>query len=269
MNRVKHISEFDDFGRIVNESIQYKNNNTYKKSYTYKTNTGTVDNQANCKITSNEISSERTYLNGSLYETKLYRYDLNGRLTSSSSTISNSHSYTYNNLGYLMSDNTTTYDYDTNGNILENGNEIYAYDQNCKNKLTSIHNLPVTYENTTSLYIKSYLNLSFNYEGNRLMTVTNSITNVTTSFTYDENGLRRTKTNSDGTTTNYYYSGNRLVTEINTNYRNDFLYDERGLLIGFILNKSIIYIFSKISYALLTIVELLWYHMSMMHMVNY
>ena len=91
----------------------------------------------------------------------------------------------------------------------------YAYDQNCKNKITSIHYLPITYENTTSLYIKSYLNLSFNYEGNRLMTVINSITNVTTLFTYDENGLRRTKTNSDGTTTNYYYSGNRLVTEIN------------------------------------------------------
>ena len=121
----------------------------------------------------------------------------------------------------------------------------YDYDQNCKNKLTSIHFLPITYENTTSLYIKSYLNLSFNYEGNRLMTVTNSTTNVTTSFTYDENGLRRTKTNSDGTATNYYYSGNRLVTEINTNYRNDFLYDERGLLIGFILNKSIIYFYVR------------------------
>ena len=94
----------------------------------------------------------------------------------------------------------------------------YAYDQNCKNKITSIHYLPITYENTTSLYIKSYLNLSFNYEGNRLMTVINSITNVTTSFTYDENGLRRTKTNSDGTTTHYYYSGDRLASEINNSY---------------------------------------------------
>ena len=49
----------------------------------------------------------------------------------------------------------------------------------------------------------------------------------------------------NGNITNYYYSGNRLVTEINTNYRNDFLYDERGLLIGFILNKSIIYFYVR------------------------
>ncbi|MGM9808916.1 MAG: hypothetical protein ACI31I_04240 [Bacilli bacterium] len=42
------------------------------------------------------------------------------------------------------------------------------------------------------------------------MSITNSTTNVTTSFTYDENGLRKTKTNSEGTTTSYYYSGNRL-----------------------------------------------------------
>ena len=38
----------------------------------------------------------------------------------------------------------------------------------------------------------------------------------------------------NGNITNYYYSGDRLITEINSSYRLDFIYDENSQLIGFI-----------------------------------
>ena len=85
----------------------------------------------------------------------------------------------------------TTYSYDLNGNILTNGNNQYAYDSTIKDKIISINGSPITYENASSLKIKSCLGLNFQYEGNRLVGVNNTNTNIFLTFKYDEKWFKK------------------------------------------------------------------------------
>ncbi len=237
---VKHVCEYDDFGRLILERVINKNTEICKKKYNYK----------NCQIdnktyTSNQISSEIIYRKGTYDAAFVYNYDNNGQLIQIHFENSPLHTYTYNNLGFLTSDNNINLQYDTNGNIVSKGTQTYIYDNNVKDKLISYNGIPVTYDSDSSLYIKSCTNKTYNYEGNRLISVVNSTTGITSYYQYNENGLRTKKTNSNGTESTYFYSGNRLVTEINTNYRNDYLYDENGNLFGFIYNKQTYYFYLR------------------------
>ena len=111
----------------------------------------------------------------------------------------------------------TTYSYDLNGNILTNGNNQYAYDSTIKDKIISINGSSITYENASSLKIKSCLGLNFEYEGNRLVGVNNTNTNIFLTFKYDEKWFKK-KILYNGNITKYYYSGDRLASEINNSY---------------------------------------------------
>ncbi len=237
---VKHVCEYDDFGRLILERVINKNTEICKKKYNYK----------NCQIdnktyTSNQISSEIIYRKGTYDAAFVYNYDNNGQIIQINLENSPLHTYTYNNLGFLTSDNNINLQYDTNGNIVSKGTQTYIYDNNVKDKLISYNGIPVTYDSDSSLYIKSCTNKTYSYEGNRLTSVVNSTTGITSYYQYNENGLRTKKTNSNGTESTYFYSGNRLVTEINTNYRNDYLYDENGNLFGFIYNKQTYYFYLR------------------------
>ena len=55
---------------------------------------------------------------------------------------------------------------------------------------------------------------------------------LTASYTYDESGLRTSKT-VNGVTTEYYWNGSQLLGQKTGNSSLYFLYDERGLLVGF------------------------------------
>ena len=111
----------------------------------------------------------------------------------------------------------TTYSYDLNGNILTSGNNQYAYDSTIKDKIISINGSSITYENASSLKIKSCLGLNFEYEGNRLVGVNNTNTNIFLTFKYDEKWFKK-KILYNGNITKYYYSCDRLVSEINNSY---------------------------------------------------
>ena len=192
--------------------------------------------QSGTTYVSNRISSERIIHNNSLLPIISYTYDLNGNVTNISNNYFGNHQYTYNNLGYLMCDNNINFDYDTNGNIIENGQYIYEYDSSNPDRIISCHGVPITYSQD-GLYIKDFGLTHYNFEGKRLTNITiddgDSI-----DFTYNDKGLRTSKTINGNFTTNYFYSGDRLVCEINPTYRNDFLYDENGNLFGFIHNRT-------------------------------
>ena len=152
-------------------------------------------------MTSNEISKETITFDNALITERSYSYNLNGMLSSITDNIFGRHTYAYNQLGYLTLDRTidnegniisnTTYSYDLNGNILTNGNNQYAYDSTIKDKIISINGSPITYENASSLKIKSCLGLNFEYEGNRLVGVNNTNTNIFLTFKYDEKWFKK------------------------------------------------------------------------------
>ena len=56
-------------------------------------------------------------------------------------------------------------------------------------------------------------------------------------YTYDLEG-KRIKKDNNGSITNYYYSGDRLITEMNSSYRLDYIYDENSQLIGFVHDSN-------------------------------
>ena len=57
------------------------------------------------------------------------------------------------------------------------------------------------------------------------------------SYTYDDSGIRTSKT-VNGTKTQYYLNGSTILTQITGDNRFDFFYDENGLLLGFSYNGA-------------------------------
>ncbi len=67
---------------------------------------------------------------------------------------------------------------------------------------------------------------------------------VTYTYLYNEKGQRICKYSSAGTT-KYVYDGDKLITEINSTYRLDFLYDENGQLFALVKDNQTKYFYVR------------------------
>ena len=79
----------------------------------------------------------------------------------------------------------------------------------------------------------SYYNISnytFTWEGRRLITATKN--GVTRTYTYNDEGMRTSKT-VNGVTTRYYYDGSLLISEETDGKITVYLYDANGSPVGF------------------------------------
>ena len=97
--------------------------------------------------------------------------------------------------------------------------------------LTSFNGTAITYDaigNPLSYYNGSAY--TFTWDGRRLATAVKG--SNTMSFTYDDEGIRTSKT-VNGVTTNYYYQGSLLYAEETNSQITVYLYDENGAPIGF------------------------------------
>ena len=157
---------------------------------------------------------------------------------------------------------TTSYEYDSNGNIEKIIsdktflNKEYLYRSNVKDKLTEIREFQdiediedfytsynVNYHNLNTLYITNYKNNTFTYENEKVIQhVSNGRVFY---YTYDEFGRRIKKANYMGIGTEYIYNNDLLITEINRDYRFDFLYDSNGKLYGFIKDNTDTYYYVR------------------------
>ena len=208
-----------------------------------------------------------------------YDYDANGNITAEYSlnaggTKSLRYGYVYDELNQLVRVNdaiaqkTYVYTYDGAGNILTKStypyttgdlgvasNTVnYAYDGTWKDKLISYGNTGITYDNIGNPLTIG--NNSFTWSGRQLETYVSGNNEIT--FQYDENGLRHRKTvKENGIITeqyDYVWSDGALKSQTYTTYSNGtvssvntakFIYDDWGLLQGFILNDSSVYLYTK------------------------
>ena len=154
-----------------------------------------------------------------------YAYDKIGRLVSEKDLDGNREiCYTYDNSGNILTktENGTVTDYrykDGTDRLISFGTELFAYDDMGN---------PKTYRNMSCVWEK----------GRQLKSISDGANTV--SFTYDEFGMRTTKT-AGGITTNYVYENGKLLREVTGSEKIDFVYGSDGI-IGFRTgNKNYLY----------------------------
>ena len=168
-----------------------------------------------------------------------YTYDAVGNITQITKDGAVQESYTYDSLNQLKTVTrggvTTEYSYQ-NGNITsvtQNGETVKTYgytDSTWSDLLTSFNGQTITYDEIGNP-LQYRDGMSFTWDkGRQLQSVTKN--GVTTSYTYDENGLRLSKT-TGGVTTKIYRTNGQMV-GMNSSDGKDlmFLLDGSGNVYG-------------------------------------
>ena len=214
--------------------------------------------------------------------TYTYTYDSRGNILTISDPISGNRSYEYDALGQMTKETiggtTYTYTYDTVGNLTSYNGIILSYtDSVWQDRLTRVTlnptygpiEDPIPYNgglldggiiveeeigiivggaqvydeagNPTS-YANGTARWNFTWDGRELKTAVPQGIGSSVSYTYDENGLRTTKTVGDTTHTYLYAADGTLIRETRSNGDTmEFLYDHAGQPYALILNGTVYY----------------------------
>lgn len=221
-------NEFDDFGMLKKSRVLNSGTQVLSKAITYKTR---PDN----KHISQRIDEETFSLKGQTL-TKAYLYDNVGNLIQIGGTMHSNRSYEYDGRGFMTKEDATQYAYDANGNITQMGDTKLYYDSVIKDRLVKVGNTSITYDVNNPLMPSKYGDVTYTFEGRRLVGYSNSTEQFT--YKYNEQGLRIEKKSAGGKRTQFFYNENRLITEIAPTHRLDFLYDENGVLYGFVKDNK-------------------------------
>ena len=233
---------YDVLGRLTSKKWKV-GTMEYSTTYTYK------NHPTDSTLTSTQLSSIQNGSNSSI----AYVYDINGNIT----TITESGlaiQYEYNELNEVTRENnqrdnkTFVYNYDLGGNLLSKveyayttgtlGTPVvtipYAYgNTNWKDLLTSFDGKAITYDAIGNPL--TYDGGTFAWEGRKLTSFNK--TGLAVSYTYNENGIRTSKT-VNGTTTNYRLSGDKVTFEQTGSDSIYYVYDTQGQVVSMILNGT-------------------------------
>lgn len=257
----KKITVGTDVYTLVTEENKdtFKTNGTtdFEKTYTYVDNDLTKVETAGL-TTSFEYNADKfiSVLENTLNDVSKaygYTYDDNGNITTETVTTKDSDgnivatetvTYTYDDKEQLTSAETSTtrwnYSYDNRGNILSksetdlNSNatvtDTYVYDETWKDKLISYNGQLITYDaagNPTS-----YLGNTLTWTMGRQLATFGDI-----SYTYNEDGIRTSKTVNNVTTT-YYLDGTNIIEQRTGDTVLHFHYDSSDEIIGFAYGEN-------------------------------
>lgn len=203
-------------------------------------------------------------------ETLKYTYDEYGNVKTVSSCINDvttmQYKYYYDEANQIVrvddyiNNITTTYQYDMGGNIVsakefERANysaesiaineDVYAYDSAWKDKISRVNGKAMTYDLIGNLL--TYDGKTHTWiAGRKLATFQNA--DYSLSFTYDENGLRSSKTvtnNGTSKSIKYIWVDGNLIGQTDGTDTLRFIYDDSEDIVGFIKNDSEIYLYIK------------------------
>ena len=232
--------------KITSDSVKYNstdvltstytyddNDNITNKSYTYK-----IDNETCTTDLVNEYDDEGK-ITASGYDVigQLYTYDANDQLV----RVDNIYFDSY----------TTTYSYDSRGNITEKKIYDITLDENItslpkettaftyansgwKDQLIAVNGVELTYDEIGN--VLTYGDRLFTWNsGRNLQSITDG--NKTYSYTYDENGIRTSKT-VNGVTTYYNTRDGVILSQSDGTNTMYFQYDTNDAPLGFIYNGT-------------------------------
>lgn len=200
--------------------------NDVSKIYGY-----TYDDNGN--ITAETVTTKDANGNVVLTETIIYTYDDKEQLISAeTSTIK--YEYTYDDRGNILTEKEYAVTVDGNGEkvytLIEANTDTYVYDETWKDKLISYNGQTITYDAVGN---------PTNYMGNALTwTMGRQLASFgDISYTYNEDGIRTSKT-SNGVTTKFYLDGTNIIEQTNGTTTLYFFYDSVGEIIGFKYNGN-------------------------------
>ncbi|MBQ8372406.1 MAG: RHS repeat-associated core domain-containing protein, partial [Clostridia bacterium] len=162
-------------------------------------------------------------------EVRYYYDDINQLVREDIGKLGKTYVYTYDNAGNMLSRVTyslTSQDV-TPTNVIST--DTYAYgNPEWGDQLTAFNGTALTYDalGNPMSYYNGKSAYTFTWQGRRMVSAT--VGGNTYSFTYNDEGLRRTKSVNNATT-NYYYVGSMLLAEETPDYLITYVYNENGL----------------------------------------
>lgn len=238
-NNTVEYSYTENNGNIVSDAINFNSNAVVNAAYEY-------DSDSN--ITSKSLSFDGTISVKNTYDSEnrisstgydesqiFYSYDDNSQIVRSDNGVLNySTTFTYDDRGNILSKN--KYGYTRSENITSAPTEstTFTYSNDGWNdKLTSVNGTALTYDENGN--VLTYGNKSFTWSGGRnLAQITDG--DNTYSYTYDENGIRTSKT-VNGVTTYYNTRDGVILSQTDGTNTMYFQYNIYGVPLSFIYNN--------------------------------
>ena len=245
---------YDDYGMLTRvENVQRLSTDTtqaFKNTvhYLYKDDEDRIYGLVETYLTS---------INDGTFNSYSYKYDSRGFISEISSSASGkSIKYTYDATGKLIREDneelgvTYVYEYDDAGNITSCKTYLYTYPwvetekrnllsietysythSSLGDLLTAYNGAPITYDEMGNplTYINGNNLYEFIWNGRELEGVYVSGKNI--SFTYNDEGIRTSKT-VNGVTTTYYIQGSQIIAEETNGNMTLYVYDGSGGVIG-------------------------------------
>ena len=209
---------------ISSDTVKYNNLNVLNPEYTYDNNGNVTKKDYGDSKSATNTYDTKGKINSTSYNNKTYNYtyDVNSQLTAVSGT-NYSASYTYDNRDNItnktVNGTSTTFAYSNDG---------------WKDELTKVNGIPLTYDENGN--VLTYGNKSFTWNtGRNLESIVDG--NNKYSYTYDENGIRTSKT-VNGKTTYYNTKDGVILSQTDGTDTLYFQYDINGTPLGFVWNGT-------------------------------
>ena len=223
-NSLTYSAKSNDKSQTVSDSVKLNGTTASESKYSYDEN-GNVLTKSYGKSTSiaNTYDSKNR-ITSTAYagKTTNYTYDVNSQLTAVSGD-NYSASYAYNSRGNI-----------TNKNVNGTSTTFTYSNSDWKDELTAVNGTPLTYDENGN--VLTYGDKSFTWNtGRNLESITDGDNKY--SYTYDENGIRTSKT-VNGVTTYYNTKGGVILSQTDGTDTIYFQYDSNGTPLGFVWNGT-------------------------------
>ena len=246
-NSLTYSAKSDDKSQTVSDSVKFNGETSLKSNYTY-------DDNSNVTVKKLEYSKRE-------YITVEHEYDSQNRITATGYYGIDDY-YKYDKNGQLiyadnyLDDCTSTFSYDSRGNILKvdkykHNDENHTLDNldnktvltsktfsysndEWKDELTAVNGTSLTYDENGNVI--TYGDKSFTWNtGRNLESIVDGDNKY--SYTYDENGIRTSKT-VNGKTTYYNTKDGVILSQTDGTDTLYFQYDSNGTPLGFVWNGT-------------------------------
>lgn len=182
-----------------------------------------------------------------------YEYDAEERITKVTDTVDGVTEYTYDELGQLLTEKrngevVNSMEYDNYGNIVKKNGKTYTYgDSAWKDLLTAYNGTPIAYDKQGNPL--TYLGHTLTWEKGRQLKSFD-----TTTYTYNANGTRTSKT-VDGVTHTYTLEGTKILQERWGDNTLAPLYDNEDCVCGILYNNTAYYFVRNLQNDIIEIVN--------------